>query len=609
MQTDIIEFCKRKRAFSINATTKRVLTKAFVNSNAAKLPAGSFSELYAGKSGLLEEMRSPVNHIIWGRRGTGKTHLLNAFVENINDDSETPDIALYISCDRMEKETPREPITFLSDYDRIKFFANETYRNFIITLCEQLFEKYEDLLQFKKGTLNIECYCEDYIENIGIKILELLDICKKGIPRSYSISEESNLSHTAENHQELGISIETNTQTPGILGMITGLFKKSKNTNSKKVNQVEEKIRYEHYLPAIHKKMANLLEEMGISCLYVCIDELWLVDEKSSISFQPFFLDNIRLSLGTQPKLGVKIASIRETTNLNSKTDARLSYGMQSGSDITELAYLDPIQNKMSQAYDMFKEILARRINYFLSKEPFENPLANNGRDILEADYIVKMLFKDERNFKTLVDMSHGIPRNFINMLNSCLRKLEYNLTTYYIHYYLISEVVIESYKNEHRSDLSFSKDTTVFNAIDQYVQQNKQYFFLIDNKTVDRLKPEINTLLYKEIIHRIPSSETPLRIMNSYKAYYLDLGMYFLAIRDACYSEYEHIIQNFQLLFPYDLSSNYKHYVLNLRDISSDYIICPHCNNIFSKTHPVYSLYNICPDCALKIKDEETIK
>ena len=145
-------------------------------------------------------------------------------------------------------------------------------------------------------------------------------------------------------------------------------------------------------------------------------------------------MDNIRQSLGTQQKLGIKIASIRETTNLNSKTDARLSYGMQSGSDIIELAYLDPIQSKMPEVYEMFKEILVRRINYYVNRECQDNLSGSVNFEIGDS-YIIEMLFKDERNFKRLVNMSHGIPRNFLNILNSCLRRLNYDLCSNYIHY------------------------------------------------------------------------------------------------------------------------------------------------------------------------------
>ncbi len=602
---DILSCCIRNKSISIHPSIEKILHKAFVNTNANKLPDGSFSTLYAEKGNLLNEMRSSTNQIIWGRRGTGKTHLLNAFVEKINEDYSTSEIALYISCDRMARETPRESVVFTNDYDRVRYFANESYKNFMNTLCEQLFEQYEDILRFKKNSINTERNFEEYLERIGHKILNLIEICTKGIPVTIQINKKKDSIKKEKKNKELGINAGLDSSNKGISGFLKGIFSKNKSTDVESVDEQNESFQYEYNLPAIHKALYELLDEMLIDCLYVCIDELWLVDEKNYTSFQPFFLDNIRQSLGTQSKLGIKIASIRETTNLNNKTDVRLSYGMQSGNDIIELAYLDPIQSKMQDTYKMFKEILVKRISYYADKECNNNPYIKNEINFNKygnIDYIITMLFKDERNFKLLVNMSHGIPRNFLNILNSCLRRLNYNLYSNYIHGYLISDVVIDTYKNEHRSDLSFANDNTIYKAIDKYSRENKQYFFIIDNKTVDRLKPEINTLLYNEIIHRIPSAETPNSIMNSYKAYYLDLGMYFLTIRENDFNEYLKIIQDFRLIMPPDLDKEYRKYQLDLQNVPSDLVICPTCNSIFPKDQAVYRKYKICPDCASEI-------
>ena len=159
---DILSCCARNKNIYIHPSIEKTLYKAFVNTNANKLPDGSFSTLYAEKGNLLKEMCSSTNQIIWGRRGTGKTHLLNAFVEKVNDDYTISDIALYISCDRMSRETPRESALFTNDYDKVRYFANESYKNFMNTFCEQLFEQYEDILRYKKDSIKTERNFDEY---------------------------------------------------------------------------------------------------------------------------------------------------------------------------------------------------------------------------------------------------------------------------------------------------------------------------------------------------------------------------------------------------------------------------------------------------------------
>ena len=37
--------------------------------------------------------------------------------------------------------------------------------------------------------------------------------------------------------------------------------------------------------------LENLVEALNIDMLYVCIDELWLIDQKGELSLQPLFLE------------------------------------------------------------------------------------------------------------------------------------------------------------------------------------------------------------------------------------------------------------------------------------------------------------------------------
>lgn len=62
---EILDYCKRSKNFVIHPSINKILNKAFINSNATKLPEGSFGLLYAEKKNLFEEMSSPTNQVIW----------------------------------------------------------------------------------------------------------------------------------------------------------------------------------------------------------------------------------------------------------------------------------------------------------------------------------------------------------------------------------------------------------------------------------------------------------------------------------------------------------------------------------------------------------------
>jgi len=603
MSKDALLACQRTKNQHVPDDISRVLSKCFLDTNASKLPDGSFNVLYAERASLIDELQSSANHVVWGRRGTGKTHLINAFVERINTNSQLEEVAIYISCDKMAHDTPKLLPQFSTEESRVKYFANETYRNFMNSLCDQLVKETVKLLKQKKQPKLSKQEFSKYLKRVEERILQLMEVCDKGVPKLTHISAKITQTEANESEQKIGLSVGAESSSNTVSGFLKGILSKANHRNKRTSAATEEDFQYTQFFPAIRQAVTNLISEMDINCVYVCIDELWLIDDKSNISFQPYFLDNIRQSLGVQKKLSVKVVSIRETTNLNNKVGVRKRYGMQAGHDINELAYLDPIQNKMSMLHGTFKEMIAKRINYYIDKESQDlepySQYQHSRKSVYTAEQLINMIFKEERNLVSLVNMSHGIPRNFLNILNTCLRKLEYNISSNYIHNYLISEVVIDFYKNEHRSDILLNGDNTVFNAICDYVSKSKQYFFLIENKEAERLKSELNTLLYNEIIHRIPSAETPTTIMNSYKAYYVDIGMYFLYMREKRDHDYMKLVNDFDLLMPADLEHSYSSYMVNLDRVSNGIVKCPHCQAEFAKNHPVYQKCGVCIECA----------
>jgi len=91
----------------------------------------------------------------------------------------------------------------------------------------------------------------------------------------------------------------------------------------------------------LRARIKKIISELNIVCLHICIDELSLVDAKNSLGFQPMFLDYIKKIFFGLNNASIKIAAIREATNLYSKVLANNAYGIQNGQDIMELENLD----------------------------------------------------------------------------------------------------------------------------------------------------------------------------------------------------------------------------------------------------------------------------
>lgn len=193
-----------------------------------------------------------------------------------------------------------------------------------------------------------------------------------------------------------------------------------------------QKMQYEFSFHNFHKSFSKLMKAFRLDSLYICIDELWLIDEKSTISYQPLFLDYLKQTIFSIPQISVKIASIRETTKLNSKNSMINNFGLQPGHDIMEMANLDSMQYSNDELVSKFIEILWTRINYF------SDECQASDRDfIYTKEYILTTIFKNQRYFEILIFLAHGIPRNVLYTLRMGLNNIGYNLSEYFCMYIL----------------------------------------------------------------------------------------------------------------------------------------------------------------------------
>lgn len=189
---------------------------------------------------------------------------------------------------------------------------------------------------------------------------KLLEISTTGVPRIIETFEKKSINVKNQKTNERGGGIEGELSLPNIVGSIKGFFSRNKMSKGEdsEASEIEQKIEYNFSFSEIQKEIGNLIKAFQIDMIYICIDELWLIDDKNNISFQPMFLDYLRQTFFGQRGISIKIASIRETTKLNSKTSATNCYGLQSGHDIVELANLDSLQDKESVKIKKFSDIL-----------------------------------------------------------------------------------------------------------------------------------------------------------------------------------------------------------------------------------------------------------
>lgn len=541
-----------------------------------------YFDFYSGENEL-RNLAQKKNQIIFGRRGTGKSHCLKAFDEKINM-QRNKRYSIYISC----LDVVSGSSLSMEGYDqesKYKLIANLYYKNFLRKLVEELIKRTNDWHRNLKN--------RNIVENIFYnKILnEILNgsLCNCVQTSCKTIREIS------KTHKNAGASID-----------ISKLFNAKLGASYDKANDEEEVIEqacnYSTDLSKVREGLDEYLKACGVERLYLCIDEWSELDKSCNTPIQQYFAQKLKQTFFKSPIISVKIASIWALTEMNDKSlYGRFNGGLEIGQDIHKSLDLDTLFFEDKASIDnFFKNLLYKRFINSCSPEvktlfPKKEP----------EIFLIEEIFENKTNFSFLVSASHGVPRDFLMLLHRCLFNINYDLEHYAVNRVIIEEAAIGYYVNEKRNLISGNKVLTSFiETIDKYLEKHKERFFVISNDDVKRTA-ELSELVDKKFLHQLPSSLIDRSIRNKYKVFLIDYGCYWDWLKTKKIQADSEISPTLEL--SKEQIMNIEEYMLVDNGFLS-YLRCKNekCNRIIETNHPVYVEYHICPFCARKMEDSE---
>jgi len=477
---------------------------------------------------------------------------------------------------------------YQSTFEATRYYAQSTFEGFIDKLITKFLKKYDSLFDKKFPTVSDEKR-ESVKRNTFSRIDALYDLVINGTEFVTGITRKTNkkTSDTSTNTVEVAANTKFGISNllPFLNGEVAPSVRNEKETNDDMSEEDTFTIEKTLNFSLIRENISELITAMPFDRVYICIDELWAIDRGRERTVQPLFLEYMKRTMFHQQSITLKFASIRETTNLNSKLSVENNYGIQSDHDIYEAFNLDTLRINPGSRSCEFIEILAQRINFF-------------GNSSYEVDYIKKAIFNNKLNYETLVELSGGIPRSFLNILKLALEAINYKLRQRFIDSKLLTEIAIKKHDTSHRSDISLVSDS-IYKTVYKYISSTSSNFFIINNSQFNRLFTDINSLVFNEILHRIPSDLTPPAIKNEYKAFLIEGGFYLSVIKSVNKDKYQSIQRKFQHKLPENLDENYTQFIIDLDKLESEYIECKLCSKRIPLRHPVYVKYKICPECA----------
>ena len=535
----------------------------------------------------LDELRAIEPQVIWGRRGTGKTTLLKAFTYDINSVSRDPSIiSIYIVMAKIIP-TGEEIRTITEDGSGLAVYV---FSKIVYQISEEL-EK-----EFNNRSNTLERYAEEKFTEAFCGLQDYIDSYQKFVHGGECSVDDSKSRETKKEMSREGeLSGNFKLKIASLLGKI--LKKKTNISTSKTGFSITGKLQFNLETQMINKYITNMLNALGVSLAYICLDEYSEMDKISEYSIQSKVAQLIKQVFFKTPMFSVKIATVWNKTKLHSKGGTHIQ-GIEYTQDIfpgPDLDIMFMVDNIEVLGY--FKEVLINA--YFISVNATEKEKS------ALADYLVNEIF-GEHCFNQIICGSQGVSRSFMILVQRYLQKF-IRIKNGKLKSIDVYEMIKQHYIEDVRYKISLAY--SVYKSINTYVTDKQCRYFLITRSDYKRCNTIIKYLASRGLMMQIPGQNTDRRIRDDYKLFVIHYGSYLDALDVQKYKKARKILEldaqldeDNSVIPKYDdeLLSNPDKYTVVIPEDAENEIVCSHCQTFFIEKST--DLRIECPKCHTKM-------
>lgn len=326
-------------------------------------------------------LQTEENQVIYGRRGTGKTHLLKYLKSNLELSAE-----IVVEVDM-----------------RCLGSTSGIYADSNISLSERATRLLVDVLCVLHESIIEKCSNNDKSD-----ISLLFPLLDNFIELATSVSIDGNVAvekHTStliENNERTGTSFSSlpMAKVELLSSNKTGASSSNKNTATGK-----EKLKL--HFGALTKTLKSLVELLPGKKLWILLDE-W---SEVPMDLQPFLADSLKKILFSIPNLVIKIATIEHRSNFRISSQGQ-TIGLELSADASTSINLDEFMvfdNDKEQSLHFFQELIYKHCKALEKQEELPK----------ESSKFITNIFTQNSVFKEFVRASEGIPRDAIHIISN----------------------------------------------------------------------------------------------------------------------------------------------------------------------------------------------
>ena len=528
----------------------------------------NYLEYYAGLE-TLDKVISIKDQIIYGRRGTGKTHLLKALQEKLLADDQKY-LPVYIDLRTFKP-------TLESDNDL--YYALIIFQEIVVEVLKCVYVNLDYLYQ--EYTVEQQ---KIIIDPQRRKILALLE----KFNRSFDGKSFTKMGETGFRVNEVK-KLATNLK----IAKIPELFG-SKEVN-KEIESEDEKIKYISFSD-MSDAISELLEAVDIDRIFCLLDEWSEIPETSQYILAEFLKRTF-----VPKKVTLKIAAIPNRTQLISEN----RIGLEDGGDIFGF----PLDNRY--IYELYPEITKAFFNELLYKQLYlmDPQLYEFFYDNKEKRPVHNFIniFLANQALREILIASAGIPRDFLNIFISAYNIFFTKTNNRHLVVADIRNATVEWYGVDKKKTVDANSNAKLLldKIINDILITKKRCHFLIPEK-YEKVK-ELNDLIDLRVIHlrkRGISHKGNKGVV--YNVYYLDYAcytstnLYHNKINTSLLNEIE-TIDDFREIRRVSLEDKFfEDFNMNIGNSFK----CPKCGGMIDMNHPSYAQHKICMHCWSKIEE-----
>jgi len=327
------------------------------------------------------------NQVVYGRRGTGKTHVLKYLQQQVTKDGGVP---VYVDLRNVGSNG-----SIYGDGTRsLAERASTLIIDVLNQLLNDLYTVAVDCLESAPDPTQISIRLDDFGDAISSVRITGEAQASAGHERSHSVGGSSTLMMKPEAVQ-VGLGVSANESAK----MSTSISRSGREVLHLNFGR-------------IGTALSGLVDVLGVARLWLLIDE-W---SEVPLDLQPYLADLLRRTILPIGKITLKIAAIDHRSNFSISQRKGEYIGLELGADVAADLNLDDFlvfDNKEGKATDFFKRLIFQHY----SNSDYAVPGVNT------PDKLIQVAFTQHPVFDEFVRAVEGVPRDALNLATKVATK------------------------------------------------------------------------------------------------------------------------------------------------------------------------------------------